>query len=679
MSQTFDQIASANSLQQPDISSIRFASAPQLNRTRDAARLTFRLDIRRSLQMHRRLAISLAFVGLALAVIYLLNVWSVRSAQSVNNSQPALTSETSAATHDLQPAMGAIPGFAKFAASAIIPWYSADSEVFRNAIVLLLSFIFLGTAVAVIAHKVDPRIHAASDVEHLLGFAPMAQLPDFSEVSNEVAQEHFLRLASGIDRAFKDRNLSHCVFTGTGPGVGVTTVAAGVKEMLDGLRKSAVTAGASEMSLPAPRSERQETALRGDDLPTLQQLTSEAEGARREIILADSAPLAASEETEHLVCSADCTIVVIEAGVTTRAQLRAVANTLQRIKAPAVGFVLNRVRLATADAAFRRSIKEMNRHLRSQGQSNDWQMLQTLRLAIEEGSATLDLDAALPNRPAKNPPARIVTGAAPIVEVVQSDAEVVQPDAPVAMPLAEPALPAPSRDFEPPLDSVPEPTDQSPKDQTPQVTWSPWEETASRFTRMLEPETAHQSASQTSRNSESETGHAQETVQPAPREASRLTLPRLSDLRGMNFTQALRDLDSAKHPAPPSSGIDVLMNAIAPFEALFTQSDSAQKDVPSAAGHAEFDPLAAMPASFSAPEPGVAARAEDGAVGARKHPPQQSFLPFKPSVPEKSEGSRGEESGRTRPEPNGAGRKPGGFFDQLQILPSRRGQYKKKT
>jgi hypothetical protein len=483
-------------------------------------------------------------------------------------------------------------------------------------------------------------------------------------------------LASGIDRAFKDRNLSHCVFTGTGPGVGVTTVAARVKEMLDGLRKSAVIAGASEMSLPAPRGGHQETALRSDGLPMLYQLTSEVEGeaavARREIILADSAPLTASEETEHLVCSADCAIVVIEAGVTTRAQLRAVANTLQRIKAPAVGFVLNRIRLATADAAFRRSIKEMNRHLRPQGQSNDWQMLQTLQLAIKEGSATLDLDAALPNRPAENPPPRTFTDGAPTVEVVQSDA-------PVAMHLAEPALPAPSQDFEPPLDSVPEPPEQTHQDRMTQATWSPWEETASRFAAMLEPETGDHPASQTFRNSESETGPAQETVQPAPREASRLTLPRLSQLRGMNFTQALRDLDSAKHPAPPSDGIDVLMSAIAPFETLFTQSDSAPNDVSSAAAHAELDPLAAMPASFSAPEPAVAAGAENGPVGAKKHPPQPSFLPLKPSVPEKSQGNRGEEGGRTRPGRNGAGKTPGSFLDQLQILPSRRGQYKKKT
>lgn len=668
MSQTLDQIASASPLQQPDIPSNGFASAPQFNRTRDAARLIFRLDIRRSLEVHRRLAFSLAFVGLALSVIYLLNAWSVRSAQSVSDSQPAMTSETSATAHDLQPAIGPIPGLAKFAASAFIPWYSADSSVFRNAIVLLLSFIFLGAAVAVIAHKVDPRIYVASDVEHLLGFAPMAQLPDFSEVSDEVAEEHFLRLASGIDRAFKDRNLSHCVFTGTGPGVGVTTVATRVKEMLDALRKSAAIAGAPEKLSPATRGGQLETALRGDGLPMLHHLINETEGepegARREIIIADSAPLTVCEETEHLVCSADCAIVVIEAGVTTRAQLRSVANTLQRIKAPAVGFVLNRVRLATADAAFRHSIKEMSRNLRTQGQSTDWQMLQTLQHAIEEGRASLDLDAGTPKRPAANPPATIAIDAAPL--------EFVAP--PVATHQATPAMPAPPREPERTLDSAPQPPDQ-----TPQRTLSLWDETASRFASMFETETAHDRASQMSSNNESETGPAQETQQPAPREASRPALPRLSELRGMNFTQALRDLDSIRHHAPPSDGVDVLMNAIAPFETLFTNFDSAQNGIPSAAAHAELDPFAATQNSIPLPETGVTPGVENEAVGAKNPPQQPNSLPLKPSVPTKSRGNRGEENGRTRSGQNGAGKKPGSFLDQLQILPSRRGQYKKKT
>jgi len=674
MSQTFDQMASAAPLRPPDVPSVRFAPAPQFNRTNEVARLTLHLDIRRSLQVHRRLALLLAFVGLALAVIYLLNAWSVRSALSVNHLQPAVSSHINVTFHEIQPAIGAIHGIAGFAAAAVIPWYSADSGVFRNAIVLLLSFIFLGTAVAVIAHKVDPRIHAASDVEHLLGFAPMAQLPDFSEVPNEVAEECFLRLASGIDRAFKDRNLSQCVFTGTGPGVGVTTVAARVKEMLETLGESAVIAGAPETSRPAPGGGQHETTPQEDDLAALRMLIDEveAEGVRREIILADSVPLTASQETEHLVCSADCAIVVIEAGVTTRAQLRSVASTLQRIKAPAVGFVLNRVRLATADAAFRRSIKEMNRHLRTHGQSTDWQMLQTLQRAIEEGSATLDLDASMPNRPAANPPATIAMDVAPIELTARTDATVVTRE-------AIPALPAPIQEPECALDSVPELTQQTHHDQMPPMTSSPWDETASRFAAMLEPETAIHPASQTSRSSEDEAGPVQDPAQVVPAETPRLTLPRLSELRGMNFTQALRELDLSRRPAPPSAGIDVLMSAIAPFETLFTQFGSTPNGVPSAVADLESDLLAAMPASYSVPEPGLAPGPVNEAVGAETHPPQRSSHPSKQDLPAKSRGYRGEENGRLRPGQNGNGKKPGSFMDQLQILPSRRGQYKKKT
>jgi len=672
MSQIFDEIASASPLCQLVVPSVRFDSAPQFNRTDGPARLTLHLDIRRSLQVHRRLAVSLAFVGLALAVIYLLNAWSVSSPQSVNDPQPAMSSPVDVTFHDFQPAIGVIPGFAKFAAAAVIPWYSVDSSVLRNAIVLLLSFVFLGAAVAVIAHKVDPRIYVASDVEHLLGFAPMAQLPDFTEVSDEVAEEHLLRLASGIDHAFKDRNLSHCVFTGTGPGVGVTTVAARVKKMLETLGKSTAIAGAPEMSSTAQGGGQQETALRGDDLLMLRKLINGAEGARHEIILADSEPLTASEETEHLVRSADCVIVVLEAGVTTRAQLRSVSSTLQRIKAPAVGFVLNRIRLATADAAFRRSIKQMSRHLRTQGQPTEWQILQTLEHAIEEGRATLDLDDATFNRPAANPPATIAIDSAPIELAAP-------PDAPVAKYRATPALPAPPREPERALDSVPELADQTHRGQPQEATLSTGDETASRLTAMLERGSANAPASQISRNNEPGTGPEQNAAQSTPAETAHVTLPRLSELRGMNFTQALRELDSAKHPAPASAGVDVLMSAIAPFETLFTNSGSAQNGASSAGANAEFDPLAAMTASFSALERGVAPGAENEAVGAKTHPPQPSHFPFKPSLPEKSQGNRAEEGRLTRPGQDGAGKKPGSFLDQLQILPSRRGQYKRKT
>ena len=70
------------------------------------------------------------------------------------------------------------------------------------------------------------------------------------------------------------------------------------------------------------------------------------------MVLADAAPVTASAKTESLIQHADCAIVVIESGATTRAQLRNAANILERLNAPAAGFVLNRVKLAKADRAF---------------------------------------------------------------------------------------------------------------------------------------------------------------------------------------------------------------------------------------------------------------------------------------------------------------------------------------
>ncbi len=233
----------------------------------------------------------------------------------------------------------------------------------------------------------------------------MALLPDFSEVPDEVVEVQLLRLAAGIERTFTARNLRNCVFTGAGRGVGVTTVATRVKELLETLGKVAVIVDGAGISLFASGREEREAAKQGDPLGVLRQGANE-KGGPGVMVLTDSSPLTESAETEQMVRSADCAIVVIESGVTTRAQLRAAADALQRIKATAVGFVLNRVPLAKADPAFRRSVKETERQLRNQGQSTDWQMLQTLRSAIEEGRATLNLDAGAANQPTTTPLAR---------------------------------------------------------------------------------------------------------------------------------------------------------------------------------------------------------------------------------------------------------------------------------
>jgi len=48
----------------------------------------FRLDVRRSLQMHRRLALTIAILGIAAAALYLFTLWPVYTAQALVYVQP---------------------------------------------------------------------------------------------------------------------------------------------------------------------------------------------------------------------------------------------------------------------------------------------------------------------------------------------------------------------------------------------------------------------------------------------------------------------------------------------------------------------------------------------------------------------------------------------------------------
>jgi len=676
VSQSFAQFVPANSPRPPVGVSGDSPSASRLNQTGETVRSIRRLEIRRSLQVHRRLAIGLALIGLALALIYLLNSWSIRTAQSLIEPQPARSgsigdsslitamvprlapqaTETAARYAGRDPLagrqfqisirIGNSPGLPGLAAAAVIPWYSADSSVIRNALVLLLSFVFLGGAIAVVAHRADPRVYIASDVEQLLGFPPMAQLPDFSEVANEITEEHLLRLASAIDLGFRDRDFRRCVFTGTGPEVGVTTVATRLKQLLETMGRAAVVADGAEIS-------------------------NGAEGTQGEILLVDAAPLADSEETERLVLSAHCTIVVIESGVTTRAQLRTVANILQRVKAPAVGFVLNRVRLAMADPEFRRSIREMGKQLRKQGQATDWQMLRTLEQAIEEGRASLDLDvAASPIRLTEKPQEKTAEGAPPYDEFFNANR-------PAPTNQAEPVGPAAVHGIQLVPRSLPGPANQTPEEIPLSLT-----EIESQFDQVLpEPKAENNEAPLAAPSGPNGNGTSYEPVNPVPEKTAHISLPRLSDLRGMRFSQALKELDLARHPVSPSVGIEMLMSAIAPFEPMFTRMEPAS--VKNEDSPAEFDLPASLRAFIPISESGVSPGANGGiaaeGTGANGNLLNSTSFSPKPEQQAINKERRGEEGEPSRPGQKIAGQKLAGPFEPLQILPSRRGQYKKKS
>jgi hypothetical protein len=602
------QIAFSNVPRSPEDPAASSASLPPSSRAGAAEQPHFPHDLRRSLQMHRRLVLGIALFGLFLAAVCLLGLWAVNTARSLLYVQPTL------------------------------------SAMIHNAMLLQLGFAFLGVAVVIVARKSDPRIYVASDVERLVGFVPMAQLPDFSEVSDEVAKKHLMRLVARIDTAYTDRRVRNCVFTGTGPGAGATTVALRVKETFETLGRAAV--------------------VRHGTKALLDSVVEEVEGQPAEMVLTDTAPLTASAETEYLARHADCTIVVIQSGVTTRAQLRSIASLLERLHLPFVGFVLNRVRSAKADEAFRRSLEETERDLRLQNWSADRQMLRTLHFAVESGRASLERESAVAAHGATGSLAEIDSTAAPVEEL---DPAAVQP-----IPQAEPgAARAPQK---------PEParSNAAPPDEAP---WWLLETPARADTALTQPRMPRPGRLQviSSRSDGGELPH--ESVKPALDESTHVIPPRLSELRGMFFSAGLKELDRTRHAAQQSVEAELLMKAITPFEPQFNHTESASSSVPGYTPEVEAEHTVGARTLIPIPNPEIApvATNEAGADnhGSRQVAKQREFHPSQVVALEKSGARRGRNGGQTQREQDRAMPEQSGVSDEVQILPSKRGQYKK--
>lgn len=282
---------------------------------------------------------------------------------------------------------GSAPGAVHVSVAAIPPLHPTVTGILKKAIPCVLAGLLFGLLAVSIANHLDPKIYIAADIEQAIGFAPMAVLPDFDEVSEEVSAEHLLRLSAAIEHARKQGNLDNCIFTGTSSGVGVTTLVTRVRDILKAMGRATVLLDSSGTPPPAPRPSSaadQPASQRGSrSTALLRQVAAETETEEENLVLTDTAPLLISAETEYLARFVDCAIIVVESGVTTRTQLLAAAATLQRLDVAAVGLVLNRVKLAKADPAFLNSVHEIEKHHRAQSKSTSRRAERTSPLSDE--------------------------------------------------------------------------------------------------------------------------------------------------------------------------------------------------------------------------------------------------------------------------------------------------------
>lgn len=582
--------------------------------------------------------------------------------------------------HNLMLEDGA-PGSVFLTTAAVPPLQPAKTGVIRNTGLFMFASILFGMLTAVAAHKLDPRIYIAADVQQALGFVPMTQLPDFEEVPDEVAEEHLLRLSTAIEYARKQGNMKNCIFTGTAPGVGVTTVAMRVRDMLEAMGRTTVLVDASGRPASAERASSggsdgagQAATGRGShSTALLQHVAEESEAKKESLVLTDTAPLTLSAETEYLARFVDCAIVVVESGVTTRAQLRATAHTLQRLDVASVGFVLNRIGLAKADPAFRHSVQDVEKHLRSQRKSATRRTVRSRQVEDESAPSPEELQretAAAQRTPAAQEPAK--------------QAAVRLPSAAVAERSQSPASHAPSRTAQTQQAVLPEPQ------REPETPWwlsekpmhfdAPNTAVSSQRARGREampaakpafsaPEPPAQRPAERSwedaPSGQDDFFAAQATPQAEQRrdgeEAANAEASRLSGLRGLLFTLGLNNLQKTGAPEPQAETAQRMQaEATLPPQAevsLPRQEIAVEQAAPGQA----FVPF---------PEPASASSAWNAADGdsARHVTAQPEFLPPTPAKGKEDAWGNEGKGHRDRRDP----------YDEVEILPSWRGQYKKR-
>jgi hypothetical protein len=277
-----------------------------------------RADLRRSLRMHRRLAIGMALAAAAVEAIWLF--------------------------------VSQLKAYGPYGLRAA----ANPTAITVYAALLMLAPAAVGLIAAIAARNLDQRIYDGTDVESLLGVTPMGELPDFAEAPGEYSEVDLLRLANGIGHSCKKGRTRRCVFTGTRHGAGVTTLALRVKQSLDILDRPTTLVDAAGAPHPAvaPSAEALESAGLSADWES----PGESGKRRDELVITDAEPIASSPDTEYLARFADCVLVVIESGVTTRAELRRTVSCLEKLNAVAVQYVVNRIKQAYSGRSLSESV-----------------------------------------------------------------------------------------------------------------------------------------------------------------------------------------------------------------------------------------------------------------------------------------------------------------------------------
>jgi polysaccharide biosynthesis transport protein len=291
------------------------------------------------------------------------------------------------------------PGSVHLYSSARVPMGPLPS-ITRLILPLLLPFaalIAIGTVVLI--DFFDRHIRNGIDVEQILGFSPIGSLFHDQDVSMQVFDEGTLRVAGGIDQAARTGGVRTIVLTSVNAGAGSTSIVENLGGTLAKLGQKTLTIDASGVTPPvayvtlnleqsAHRAvggahvRRQEADVRSTaviaqpfspKLPPLRNIMDQSFKDLTidfDIVLVDASPILISAETEYLARFADVTILIAEAGKTTKVQLTRAARLLERLQIPGMAVIINKISYRWANRATREDLSAFE--ARMEGGNPTW-------------------------------------------------------------------------------------------------------------------------------------------------------------------------------------------------------------------------------------------------------------------------------------------------------------------
>lgn len=224
----------------------------------------------------------------------------------------------------------------------------------KRALLLTMLFpasLFGGLLAALLALRLDPRIYSPGDVEAVLGYSPFSLLLHRKEASLEVMEEYLLRMAAGVESLYATRGVKTLLVTGTSAETGASSIATALALKLQQMNRDSALLDA----------EAEDAAITQEDVRGL--------ADQHGFLIVDAPPLLSSARAEYLARFTDAVVLVVEAGRTTRAELRRAVRLLEKVNAHGLAVVLNKVSLVSAEDAVQREVAELEQRILERGTS----------------------------------------------------------------------------------------------------------------------------------------------------------------------------------------------------------------------------------------------------------------------------------------------------------------------